>query len=167
LTIDENKIEADGETHRRSGLHTESPGIGAHRVENRARDYDEDDSYGGPSFDPKASGGLQHFLSWGAGSYCTKTATAYCSYIGGIFMSSNVGGSTAVWNCELAHLEDTIGDLGDLEHLRSGLGRLTLLAAGELLWLTDMTPHESLPLSAGTARQYFRLLTREVSIWYT
>mmetsp|Transcript_41262 Transcript_41262/g.95603 ORF Transcript_41262/g.95603 Transcript_41262/m.95603 type:complete len:88 (-) Transcript_41262:182-445(-) len=30
-----------------------------------------------------------------------------------------------------------------------------------------MTPHESLPLRAGTARQYFRLVTREVLIWYT
>ncbi|KAJ1624065.1 hypothetical protein T492DRAFT_882490 [Pavlovales sp. CCMP2436] len=82
-------------------------------------------------------------------------------------MASNVAGSTAVWNAGLAHPEETIGDLGDLEHPRGGLGRPTLLAAGELLWLTDKTPHESLPLRAGTVRQYFWLVTREVSIWYT
>ena len=37
---------------------------------------------------------------------------------------------------------------------------------GEMVWITDCTPHESLPLKAGTSRQYFRLVTSEVSVWY-
>jgi len=32
--------------------------------------------------------------------------------------------------------------------------------------MTDLTPHESLPLRQGTARQYFRLVTSDVSVWY-
>ena len=32
--------------------------------------------------------------------------------------------------------------------------------------MTDCTPHESLPLKAGTSRQYFRLVTSDVSVWY-
>ena len=37
---------------------------------------------------------------------------------------------------------------------------------GEMVWITDCTPHESLPLKAGTSRQYFRLVTSQISIWY-
>ena len=32
--------------------------------------------------------------------------------------------------------------------------------------MTDTTPHESLPLPVGTRRQYFRLVTNHVSVWY-
>ena len=35
-----------------------------------------------------------------------------------------------------------------------------------MVWITDCTPHESLPLKAETSRQYFRLVTSEVSVWY-
>ena len=37
---------------------------------------------------------------------------------------------------------------------------------GEMVWITDCTPHESLPLPAGKSRQYFRLVTSDVSVWY-
>ena len=40
------------------------------------------------------------------------------------------------------------------------------LEANELIWMTDTTPHESLPLEPGTYRQYFRLVTSDVSVWY-
>ena len=45
------------------------------------------------------------------------------------------------------------------------------LEAGELIWMTDRTPHESLPIpaaaaSAGTRRQYFRLVVGQVSAWF-
>lgn len=42
------------------------------------------------------------------------------------------------------------------------------LKAGEMCWFTDRTPHESLPLPAGSGgkRQFFRLVTSEVSLWY-
>ena len=35
-----------------------------------------------------------------------------------------------------------------------------------MVWITDCTPHESLPLPAGKSRQYFRLVTSDVSVWY-
>ena len=38
--------------------------------------------------------------------------------------------------------------------------------SGKMVWITDCTLHESLPLKAGTSRQYFRLVTSEVSVWY-
>ena len=33
--------------------------------------------------------------------------------------------------------------------------------------MTDRTPHESLPMAAGTRRQYFRLVAGPVSVWYS
>ena len=59
-----------------------------------------------------------------------------------------------------------VGRLGDLEHLRGALGKGVTLDAGQLVWMTDRTPHESMPLKAGTYRQYFRLVTSEISVWY-
>ncbi|RHY17293.1 hypothetical protein DYB25_014180 [Aphanomyces astaci] len=44
--------------------------------------------------------------------------------------------------------------------------RPLLLQANELIWMTDRTPHESLPLPVTTFRQYFRLVTSGVSHWY-
>merc|ERR1719159_127555 len=79
-------------------------------------------------------------------------------------MASNVPRSTKVWNVKV----DTpvVGHLGGVEHLRDVLGNGSTMDAGELLWLTDMTPHESLPLAEDHHRQYFRVVTSSVSIWY-
>mmetsp|Transcript_4879 Transcript_4879/g.14105 ORF Transcript_4879/g.14105 Transcript_4879/m.14105 type:complete len:393 (+) Transcript_4879:115-1293(+) len=40
------------------------------------------------------------------------------------------------------------------------------LRAGELVWFTDRTPHESRPLPTGQPRQFFRLVTGGVDTWY-
>ncbi|KAJ1569744.1 hypothetical protein HK405_003046, partial [Cladochytrium tenue] len=40
------------------------------------------------------------------------------------------------------------------------------LAANRLAWITDRTPHESLPVQRRVFRQYFRLVTSQVSAWY-
>jgi len=40
------------------------------------------------------------------------------------------------------------------------------IQAGELFWMTDRTPHESLPLPNGGARQFFRLVTSNIDTWY-
>ncbi|KAL1520867.1 hypothetical protein AB1Y20_022428 [Prymnesium parvum] len=37
---------------------------------------------------------------------------------------------------------------------------------GQLFWVTDRTPHESLPLKEKQYRQYFRLVTSRISVWY-
>lgn len=40
------------------------------------------------------------------------------------------------------------------------------LRAGELFWMTDHTPHQSMPVPEGTQRQYFRLVTGKVDAWF-
>jgi len=84
--------------------------------------------------------------------------------IGGIFLASSVANSTRVWPCRVDPA--VIGDLGSVEHLRDHLGKGEDLGAGELVWLTDVTPHESMPLPREGPRQFFRLVTSRVSHWY-
>ncbi|KAI9353287.1 hypothetical protein DFJ73DRAFT_324660 [Zopfochytrium polystomum] len=40
------------------------------------------------------------------------------------------------------------------------------LTAQELVWLTDRTPHEALPVREKVFRQFFRLVTSRVTVWY-
>jgi len=89
-----------------------------------------------------------------------------CERQGGLFMGSNVDRSCRIWNCSLAEPEKVVGRLGDIEHLRDDLGEGVHMEAGEVWWLTDVTPHESLPLEKDEYRQYFRVVTSSVSIWY-
>ncbi|KAI9359318.1 hypothetical protein DFJ73DRAFT_124521 [Zopfochytrium polystomum] len=52
---------------------------------------------------------------------------------------------------------------GQMQDPRRG----TLLGANWMAWMTDRTPHESVPVEVpGTFRQYFRLVTSQVSVWY-
>eukprot|EP00039_Didymoeca_costata_P022834 m.5312 g.5312 ORF g.5312 m.5312 type:complete len:568 (-) comp3272_c0_seq2:239-1942(-) len=146
LTIQESVVTKDGESQRRRGLHTESPGS----VELMS----------GAEWGPGASALT---LAWGRGYYDHHLALG--EYVGGIYMASNVANSTRVWNAQVKDPE-VIGELGDLEPLRGTLGDGVELKANELLWMTDLTPHESLPLKAGGIRQYFRLVTADVSVWY-
>ena len=37
---------------------------------------------------------------------------------------------------------------------------------GQVYWITDKTPHESVPLKEKTMRQFFRIVTSEVSFWF-
>ena len=77
-------------------------------------------------------------------------------------MASTVDQSCRLWD---HHIQQP-GALGDCEHLRSTLGRSQLLNANELAWLTDSCPHESLPAVKRVLRQWFRLVTSDVSLWY-
>lgn len=81
---------------------------------------------------------------------------------GGLYMSSNVPNSCSVWD---SYVEDP-GPMGDCEHLRSSFPEGRVLRPGELVWMTDGTPHEALPQIASAYRQFFRLVTSEVSVWY-
>ena len=75
-----------------------------------------------------------------------------------------------VWDCQIEadqNGDEIIGKLGDVEHLRKFLpNKRTKLKANRLYWMTDRTPHESLPLEKKTHRQFFRLVTHRVSVWY-
>ena len=73
-----------------------------------------------------------------------------------------------MWDTKINNIDD-IGAHGDIEHLRQGFVdkgvRKISLAANEMLWMTDRTPHESLTLKAGTRRQYFRLVEHVIHLY--
>ena len=94
-------------------------------------------------------------------------------YKGGIYMASTVDDTTCIWDALIDNRVDRIVDKhGECEHLRSLLSRSGLgrnLRGGELVWMTDRTPHEALPLpsnSLGTYRQFFRVVSPPISRWY-
>ena len=68
----------------------------------------------------------------------------------------------------MIHNSNFLFRLGDIEHLRCALPKSSCheLEAGQIYWITDRTPHESVPLEAGTERQFFRIVTSNVSYWY-
>jgi len=84
---------------------------------------------------------------------------------GGVWMASTVTDSCRVWNIEVAKINLGVGGCG--AHLDlSQVGNRTL-DANELVNFSDCTPHESLPLIAGTSRQFFRLVGPDISHWFS
>lgn len=82
-------------------------------------------------------------------------------------MASSVDSACAVWDTLVEEAHEVVADGGDAEHLRPLLGDGPhVLKAGELVWLTDRTPHEALPCKDGVYRQFFRLVTPSVSSWF-
>ena len=158
LTIDERLVK-QGESQRRPGLHVETPGT------------------------CRVGGGENVCHMWGGGKRQRKKQRKGC--VGGIFMASTVAQSCRVWNVVLK--DDTaIRTHGDIEHLRpllqlcdpydtstkdrSGTEWLTgesrCLLPNHIAWMTDRTPHESVPLTKDTYRQYFRVVTSNITVWY-
>ncbi len=159
LTIHESTIEEEGASQRRGGIHTETPGVIWLEAN---RDPSLPDDVKG-RWEVQQNSPLT--VAWGRGIY-ESNLRATCEYIGGLYMASNVADSCCIWNCKIRDPGKVVGPHGDLEHLRHVLGEGETLDAGEIVWMTDSTPHESLPLPAGTKRQYFRLVTSAVSVWY-
>ena len=86
-------------------------------------------------------------------------------------MASNIEDSCEVWNsqvlCDQSNENmEIIGKHGDIEHLREYIGTSTTMMPNNMYWITDRTPHESLPLKKGAYRQFFRLVTHQVSLWF-
>ena len=90
----------------------------------------------------------------------------------GVFMASTRINSTRIWDAIIKNPTEVVGRLGDMEHYRDILER-DLSGSGHncdsycLYWMTDRTPHESLPLVRGGQRQYFRVVRGPVSMWYS
>ena len=80
----------------------------------------------------------------------------------GVFMASTTPHSCRIWNRHVV----LPGHMGDCEHLRGLLGNGETLDANELVWLSDSCPHEALPTTKPLFRQWFRLVTSDVWIWY-
>ena len=179
LTIHESYVEKN-KTHRRAGIHTDCPGKltiapnkgGEYICIGRVGETEEEEVIN--NIQSKVGGGMYNIklinytYRWGLGT--TYSGTRYgCELIGGIYMASNISDSCEVWDCRVLQDEkgeEIIGNLGDVEHLREYLPKHETMAENEMYWITDRTPHESLPMVKGTYRQYFRLVTSEVSIWF-
>lgn len=149
LTVDERPITKIGEPQRRGGVHVESPGA------LRNKEIADKSCYA-----PEIS----FYHHWGMGNIDGE-------YVyGGIYIASNMANTTAIWN---SRVHDTFGDIigphGSLERCRDMLGPPSkLLEAGELVWISDRTPHESLPIHTTTpTRQFFRLVVGTISFWFT
>jgi hypothetical protein len=80
----------------------------------------------------------------------------------GLFMASNISDSCQIWNYHV----DVPGLGGDCSHLRDKLGKGIKMSSNELYWMTDSCPHESLELKSDCMRQFFRLVTSDVGVWY-
>ena len=150
ITVDERYVNS-GESHRRGGLHVESPGaVRPKDIADKSRSYVD----------------FTFYHPWGFGAL----AGNYLD--GGIFLASNVANTTKVWNCRVHDVcGDIVGNHGSAERLRFCLENdpqyeSKTLEAGELVWITDRTPHESLPVKVGTNRQFFRLVVGEIGFWF-
>ena len=163
LTIQESWVE-DNTSQRRPGLHTDNPGP---IIINKSC---RETTTKAVSSCNEGSGSLNYVLcdhDWGIGVLLNESNEE-----GGIYLMSNVENSCRVWDCKIkAHSdgEETISSFGDIEHLRPFLpeDNAVILKANYLCWITDRTPHESLPLNKRQFRQFFRVVTSEVSLWFT
>lgn len=90
--------------------------------------------------------------------------------VGGIFCASSVSKSARMWNARIPRAPSAVLREGcDIEHIRGVLDEAADWVepgAGEMYWMTDATPHESLPLKPGTYRQFFRLVVGKIGGWY-
>ncbi|ETV98553.1 hypothetical protein H310_08677 [Aphanomyces invadans] len=88
---------------------------------------------------------------------------------GGIFVASSVANSFAVCDAVLQDTTEFARACGDAEHLRPALAKRGVIPQhvdrSELIWMTDRTPHESLPLAATAFHQFFSLTTSGVLCW--
>ena len=148
LTIDESIVPV-GRSQRRPGLHVERPGA----IEGGGRLCQP----GSPEF---------RVLQWGCGAW------GFDGPIDGIYMASNRDGACAVYDELVVRPEEVSDKHGGIEHMRPHLGPGRVLNAGELCWITDRTPHESLPLKGKgndrfVHRSFFRLVVGRISVWYS
>ena len=184
LTVQEGMVPV-GRSQRRPGLHIdrhnnrirESQGGGEASTAPPCHPWRQED----PAL--RALSARHYDTAWGLGKAHHGLGGAYHGHtlpIDGIFMASSVANSCAVWPRIIYEPEKITDEHGGIEHLRELLGEPVLLGADELCWLTDRTPHESLPLypihngeendeaePTHVFRQFFRLVAGPVSVWYT
>jgi hypothetical protein len=172
LTVHESFVEA-GKSHRRAGMHTDNPG----KVLIRRKPQQKTNAPA--SAGNEGIGVSSRFKKhcWGLGG-ChiinnindRDGSDGHVMVLrGGIYMASTVDDTCEVWNCKImpdSQEKEIIGKLGDVEHLRKLMPSGEKMKANRMYWMTDRTPHECLPIKEGTYRQFFRLVTSQVSLWY-
>ncbi len=142
LTVHESYVEPES-SQRRGGLHIEAPG--------NIHDYMTN------SFSP----GREHH--WGVGFFYSPD-----KYEGGIYMASSVSDTSRIYDALVDNsVQDIVDEHGGCEYLRPLMEHAgTNLRAGQLVWMTDRTPHEALPQDVAGHRTFFRVVTSEISHWF-
>lgn len=86
----------------------------------------------------------------------------------GIYMASNVAKTTRAWDYRVEN-GGWMGDCSTCPDLLKLLKKIkpVMFEANRLYWMTDRCPHECLPMPKSGTRQYFRLVTSAVDVWYT
>ncbi|CAL1136543.1 unnamed protein product [Cladocopium goreaui] len=185
LTIQETDVTA-GDAQRRPGLHLETPGVvmldgrvllttarwgwglaGFKRKEAKKvppMHLLEDDSKTDDDFDPFEEDDQSDEILDGLDG---DIKFVHTRLQGGIYTASTVENSARYWDLRFSDPAEVCGPLGDLEHMRQVLGSGEAAEAETLYWMSDATPHESVPLKEDSHRQYFRLVTSSVSLWYS
>jgi len=163
LTIQESMV-GHNESQRRPGLHTDNPGTISIINEQLNSSDDKNDKDWSKGRGLSNANFYEHH--WGMGVNLRRNEVE-----GGIYMASTVPESCAVWNSQIQSDEsngdkEIIGKHGDIEFLRPYIGKKRIMKPNCMYWITDRTPHESLPLKEETYRQYFRLVTHQVSLWF-
>lgn len=186
LTIQESDVNA-GETQRRPGLHIEKPGtmqqLQWEKWPNGARFHSSQEAERWKYFRMDECGAYNAQLFWGGGNWQWGKPN------GGIYMASNVHGSCDLWPILIKRSNEVIWKHGDISHLKSSLkyvcdmhsniksttsrGRPRRapvaprkMEADKLYWLTDRTPHEAVAVNYPAHRQFFRLVTSNISFWF-
>ena len=150
LTIHESEVEP-GKSQRCPGVHIDNSGP---LKINTEEDYVEGEGIGSTIY------------IWSNGEFKNECIS------GGIFIASNVPNSCRLWDCQIekdfTNGSEITGENGECEHMREFLpaDKELVLEKNKLYWITERTPHESLPLQNGTYRQFIRVVTANVSHWF-
>lgn len=157
LTIQEGYVPV-GASQRRTGLHIERPGLLRHGGKLHHTD--------------------EYAWGWGMGSigdFKARRIPKIEELYDGIWMASTVSDTCRIYSRLVDDPEHVTDVFGGVEHKRDSMGPGTMLKAGDLCWMTDRTPHESLPVTAPSDdpdatvvhRSFFRLVVGQVSVWYS
>ena len=147
LTVSEGMVDA-ASTQRRSGLHVEAAG-------------------GIEGVNGKFLAGTES--NWGGGVrdfFYPDTEGEPDKFDGGLYMASNMDNTCELFDALVAKGQGIVDYHGGGDHLRPFIGQGTKLKANELAWLTDRTPHQALPQPKSGYRQFFRLVTSNISVWF-
>jgi len=103
-------------------------------------------------------GGVGYGWGWGAGGMLPGRRKQ------GLYLASTVDASCQAWNQEVEPGTTRDGR----EDLRQILDQSPscIMKASTLYWMTDKCPHEALPQQNAGPRQWFRLVTSPVSVWF-
>jgi hypothetical protein len=140
LTVQEGFVKAK-DTQRRPGLHIEAPAASVRHS-------------------GEFAAAIEHF-HWGYGE-----AHSPDELHGGLYVASTMSNTTAVWDALVDSKLGAVDTHGGIEHLRPFIGKGKKLPSGMLVWMTDRTPHEALPQEVDGYRQFFRLVTADISVWF-